>query len=35
LPINIAMIPPVDLCSLLKKKIAFSNKRGYDVFAVP
>jgi len=35
LPINIAMIPPVDLCSLLKKKIAFSNKRGYDVSSLP
>ena len=35
LPISIAMIPPVDLCSLLKKSIAVSSKRGYDVSTVP
>ena len=35
LPISIAMIPPVDLCSLLKKSAAVSSKRGYDVSTVP
>jgi len=35
LPISIAMIPPVNLCSLLDKKIDFFSKRGYDVFAAP
>jgi len=33
--VEIAKIPPVDLCSLLKKKIDFLSKRGYDVYSVP
>jgi transposase len=33
--IEIAKIPPVDLCSLLKRKIDFLSKRGYDVSSVP
>jgi len=35
LPISIAMIPPVDLSALLKKKIDFFSKRGYDVYSLP
>lgn len=33
--VEIAKIPPVDLCALLNKKLDFLFKRGYDVYSVP
>ena len=35
LSIEIAMIPPVDLCELSNKRLDFLAKRGYDVYSTP
>lgn len=35
LPIEIAKIPPVDLCELANKKLDFLAKGGYDVYSNP
>jgi hypothetical protein len=35
LSIDIAKIPPVDLCELLNKKLDFLAKGGYDVSSTP
>ena len=35
LPIEVAKIPPVDLCELAKKNLDFLDKGGYDVYSNP